>query len=196
MDEETKKSICPLCGAENYEHPDLPEDLKDDYLESMLGEVPFTRTYDILGGRLAVTVSALSDEVTNLKAQLYVHVIKLAETTPDVKAYIPQVEQMSDLDCQVVSIKVVSSKGKDGIEFTHEPGSGIRSALALNWDVKTAQEGSDLIHKVIDVITDNVFPGTTVPKQVLRGVVGKHNVLVGQLMQECLDINFLKGTGR
>ena len=196
MDEETKKGICPLCGSHEYEYAELSEDIKDDYLEAMLGEVPFTRTYDILGGRLAVTVSALSDYVTNLKAKLFVHIVKLAETTPDIKGYIPQVEQMSDLDCQVISIRVNSSKDKDGLELTHEPGIGIQAALGLNWDVKTVQEGEDLIHKVIDVLTDSVFPGTTIPKPVLRGVVGKHNVLISRLMQECLDVNFLNGTGR
>lgn len=196
MANEEQKSICPLCGSNEYEYEPLSEDIKDDYLEAILGDVPFTRTYDIMDGRIAVTVAALSDYVTNLKARLYVKIIKLAETTPDVKAYIPQVEQLADLDCQVISIKVITSKNKDGMSVTRTPGEGVEKALELKWDVATAEEGIELIHKVIDTLSNNIFPGMSIPRQVLRGVVGKHNMLVGRLIKECLDINFLKGTGR
>lgn len=196
MDEQKEKSICPLCGATEYTRPELDEDIKDDYLESILGEVPFTRTYDLMDGKIEVTVSGLSDEATNLKAKLYVKVFKLAETTPDIKSYIPQLEQMTDLDCQLCGITVHTKKAEHPIEMTRELCSGVKAALELDWSVTNVQQGFDLIHKVIDVVTNSVFPGTTISKPMLRGVVGKHNMLLADLIRECLDANFLSGTGR
>lgn len=195
MAEEREKSICPLCGSDMYEEKPLDEGVKDAFLESMLGDVPFTRTYDIMGGKLAVEVSSLSDEDNRLRADMYINIFKLIETTPDIKSFVPLLEAAMDLDSQVCSVSLVKSDGSI-VDIKRERNSGIRKVLELRWEGADVKECRGVIDSALDIFSSCLFPGKSIPESVLRGVVGRHNLLVSRLIRECLDENFLTGTGR
>jgi hypothetical protein len=195
MDEQNK-TICPLCGAEGYVEPELTEEVKDAFLESMLGSVPFSRVYDIMGGRITVTVVSVSNEVAALKSKLYINMFKLADIIPDIKSYIPALEMELDIDCQVSAVSVLDPGSDKRVTFTRELCSGLKQVLAMSWDAKTTDEGKKLIDDVIETFNNNLFPNNNIPKALLRGSVGKHNIMETNLIRECLDENFLGGTGR
>lgn len=198
MAEETKqeKGICPLCGAHEYVEPEVSDELKDAFLISMLGSEPFTRTYDILSGKVSITVKALTDEDNLKKSKLLVNIFKLADTTPDIKSYIPIIEQSVDTDLQVLDVSISTPNMSDPVFIQRTSGAGMDKVLQLNWDVKTVSEGKQLIDKIIHTFDSEMFDGNNIPKQLLRGVVGKHNIITMNLIKACLDENFLSGTGR
>lgn len=192
------KSLCPMCGAEGFVEAPLDEEIKDAFLESMLACMDFTRTYDALGGRMEITVKALSDEDNRLRSQMYINVMKIAETTPDIKAYMPLIEAAMDIDSQIVGVKLHKADGTVSCA-TRQPNSGLMEALNnINWDrpAPTVDEYKGLLNTVLCVFENNVFKDKAIPSGILRASVGKHNSIISRLMRECLDVNFLEGTGR
>jgi hypothetical protein len=196
MDEHQEKVVCPLCGAQNYVDPDVSEDLKDDYLESILAGVPFTRTYDIMDGRIAVEVSAQPESISGMKSRLYMAILSMADKFPEVRNYVPTLEAALDLDCQLVSLEVFDKAGNSLNKLNRTPAKNLEAINRLPWrEAKTSEECLSLMEDAINIGSD-VFPEYNLPKAVLRGVVGKHNVIVMKLIKACLDENFLSGTGR
>jgi hypothetical protein len=195
MSEEKVKITCPLCGSNEYSEKDLSEEIKDAFLESMLGNVPFARTYDIMDGKLSLRICATTDYANALKAKMVVKIANVAETCPDIRAYIPLVETAMDVDSQVLSVTVAMGDNEPVIT-NRTPNRGIEEVLKLEWDKITPDTSSDFMVTVMDTFNANLFNGITVPGPILKGAVAKHNTVVSRLVQACIDANFLAGTGR
>lgn len=190
-DSEDKKSICPLCGSDQYVEADLDEEIKDAFLESMLGCVPFCRTYDVMDGKLSLSIQASDEDCNRKKSRLYIKMAEVSEVCPDFKAYVPLIESYMDVDSQVIAVTI------NGKEFKRTPCSGIVEASNLEWvNANSSIDFNALADRVLKVFESNMFDGTKVPIAILKGAVVKHNVLLGRLIKECLDENFLAGTGR
>lgn len=196
MSSDQEKKICPLCGAHDYVEPELSDDIKDAFLESMLGDVPFTRTYDVMNGHISITVQALTEDIISKKAKLYINLFKLSETIPDIKSYIPSIELVTDIDCQICQVSITRQGDNNPVVLDRTPGSGLDAVLSKTWDGKTAQEGQEYVDQILSILNQSIFPENAIPQQLLRGVVGKHNILTANLIKACLDENFLAGTGR
>lgn len=191
MAEDNKKVTCPLCGSDQYVENDLDEDVKDAFLESMLGGVPFTRTYDIMGGKLAVTVKAMDDESNRIRARLYIKIATAAEKFADLKAYIPLLESAMDVDSQITKVVI------NGTEISRDTDSGTLAVSDMPWDIQTDDTDWHMfVEDAMKMFEDCAFGKVKVPAAILRGVVAKHNILIGRLVKACLDENFLGGTGR
>lgn len=193
--DESKKITCPLCGSKEYIENPLDEDVKDAFLESILGESKFTRTYDVLGGRISITVAALDDEDNSLKSAFYVTMFDAADRCPDFKAYIPLIEASMDIDSQVIKVVITKSDG-EAVEAVREVNTGLKAASALDWASISNDNCKDFVDSVMKAFRDNIFEGCVVPSTILRGAVGKHNTVLGRLLKACLDENFIAGTGR
>lgn len=193
--EETKKCTCPLCGSDQYVEPNLDEDVKDAFIEHMLGGVPFTRTYDEMGGRISVTASAIPDNVVRSKGKLMMKILRVAEYTPDIQLRLPVFEACVDTDCQIVSIAIKDKNG-DIKRTDRIAGKGLEILLSWDWDKLTPEQASTKFDEAIEVLDNSLFPNLALPKSILRAAVGKHNTLLTKLMTECFDENFLRGTGR
>lgn len=190
-----KKTVCPLCGSDEYIENKLDEDVKDAFLESILAESSFTRTYDILGGRLAVTVKALSDDDNRLRSSLLITIFDATEKCPELKAYIPLIESALDIDSQVTQVTISKSDGSTKT-VKRDTNSGLKKVLGMKWNKVDDAKCKEFVDSVLETFDDNVFSGCKVPSTLLRGAVGKHNTVIGRLLKECLDENFISGTGR
>ena len=191
MADETKKCTCPLCGSDQYVESKLDEEVQDAFLESMLGGVPFTRTYDVMGGKLSITVQATDDEANRKKARLYLAMADASEKHPDLKAYIPLLESAIDADSQISKVVI------NGKEFSRTTCSGILAISDMPWgDQDESTDWHAFVEDALLCLDSNMFGGAKVPLAILRGAVAKHNILIGKLIKECLDENFLVGTGR
>lgn len=189
------KVTCPLCGSSEYIEKDLSEEVKDAFLESILGNVAFTRTYDAMAGRLSVSVCATTDYSNALKAKLVVKIANAADSCPDIKAYMPLLETAMDLDSQVASVTVTTS---DGNQVTTERSlnKGMEVVLGMPWESISPDTCSDFMVEVMETFNGTLFNTINVPNPILKGTVAKHNSVVSRLVSACLDANFLSGTGR
>jgi hypothetical protein len=195
MADDIKKTTCPMCGSDNYVDPGLTDEIKDAFIEHMLGDIPFQRIYDEMGGRIAVTVTSLSDSCARDKAKLMVQLMSAAEYSADIKARMPILESAIDVDSQVASVAIKTKDGKV-TKIDRRPGNGTDIIRKWDWDKMNAEELSCRFDEALAVLDEELFPGTTIPKSLLRAAVGKHNVLLTKIMTECFDENFLRGTGR
>lgn len=193
--EEVKKITCPLCGSKEYVEAKLDENVKDAFLEAILGDVPFTRIYDVLGGKISITVAALCDEDNRIRSSFYIKLFDATEKCPDLKAYVPLIESALDIDSQVTKVVITLSNG-DQRTVSRSPNSGIMHVMNMDWGSVTNENCKELVDDALRVFEDNMFPGCAIPSAILRGAVGKHNTVLSRLLKECLDENFISGTGR
>ena len=191
MAEETKKCTCPLCGSDQYVESKLDDEVQDAFLESMLGGVPFTRTYDVMHGKLSITVQASDEEVNRKKAKLYIVMGTASEYSEDLKAYMPLIESYMDVDSQVSAVTI------NGAEYKRTPCSGILKVVDMGWGNKDNDtDWHAFVDNVLKEFEHCMFGDVKVPIAIMKGAVAKHNILIGKLIKECLDENFLGGTGR
>ena len=195
MAEEQVKVTCPLCGSNEYIEKNLSEEVKDAFLESILGNTPFTRTYDAMAGKLSVRVCATTDYANALKAKLVVKIANVAESCPDIRAYMPLLETAMDLDSQVLSVTITTGD-EEPVTTNRTPNRGMENVLALDWDSIRPDTCSDFMVFVMEAFNSNLFQNINVPSPILKGSVAKHNSVVSRLVSACLDANFLSGTGR
>lgn len=195
MEDKQVKTVCPLCGSSEYIEQDLDDEVKDAFLESILGCAPFTRTYDVMDGKMAITVAAMTDEANNIRSRFVVKVANAADKCPDLKAYMPLLDSALDTDGQIVSVEV-TTKDHGIVQHDRRLNKGTEEATKLDWDSVTNDNCSEFIAQVLGVFENNMFNGIKVPSMILRGAVGKHNTVISRLVKACLDENFLSGTGR
>lgn len=192
--EELVKTKCPLCGADSYVESPLDENIKDAFLESILGDSPFIRTYDVMGGKIAVTVKALSDEDNRLRASFFIRLFDATDKCPDLKAYIPLIESALDIDGQVMQAVVTTANGKTVVD--RDINAGLIAVNSMDFDSITNDGCKEFVDTILDTFNKSMFKGCAIPSPILRGVVAKHNTILNRLIKECLDKNFIEGTGR
>lgn len=189
--DESKKCTCPLCGSDQYVESALDDEVQDAFLESILGGVPFSRTYDIMHNKVSITVQAADDYVNRKKAKLYLNIATAAEQFADLKAYVPLIEAYMDVDSQVTTAVI------NGTELSREVCLGIDAVSKMPWDIQdSTTDWHSFVEDVLRTFEECMFGKAKVPMAILRGVVAKHNLLISRLVKECLDENFLGGTGR
>ena len=192
--EEQAKTKCPLCGSDAYIEKPLDENVKDAFLESILGDVPFIRTYDVMGGRIAITVKALSDEDNRVRSSFFIKLFDATEKCAELKAYIPLIESALDIDGQI--LEAVITVGGTSKKVTRNPSEGLRAAINMDWENINNDNCKEFVDAALEVFSNTMFAGCNIPTPILRSVVVKHNTLLGRLMRECIDKNFIEGTGR
>lgn len=192
--EEPVKTKCPLCGSNEYVESPLDEDIKDAFLESILGDSPFVRTYDVMGGKIAIKVTAISDEDNRLRASFFIKLFDATEKCPELKAYIPLIESALDVDGQIVEAAVTTNSGTTVV--TREVNAGLKLVNDMDWGSITNDGCKEFVDEVLNIFNVSMFHKCTIPSPILRGVVTKHNTILNRLIRECMDKNFIEGTGR
>lgn len=196
MDMQAKDTIkCPLCGSDHYVEPELDDAVKEAFIESILGGVEFSRAYDELGGRITVIVSSIPDAVNRDKLKIVSKLIRASEITPEIRDMIPIIEASLDTDCQVLAVEIVDKQGSR-IRKDRRAGEGIRECLSLDWSKLNTKDYQEVIDEMLNTLEAVTFDGIHVPIPILRGAVGKHNILMNKVMTACFDSNFIAGTGR
>lgn len=193
--EDDKKCTCPLCGSDQYVETGLDEEIKDSFVEHMLGGAPFTRVYDELGGRISITATVVPDAVVRRKGKLMMRLLRVAEYSPDIQMRMPLFEACVDTDCQIIAIAI---KDKDG-NVTHKKrnaGQGLDVLIDWEWEKFEPEQAVNKFDEALEILDNALFEELIIPKSILRAAVGKHNTIMTKLMTECFDENFLKGTGR
>ena len=195
MSDETKTVKCPLCGHDGYQEPELDEDIKESFIESILGNVAFSRIYDELGGRISIRVASLTDEINRNKLKVMTNVVRAAELSPDLRSGIPMFEAAMDTDGQVLEVSIMDKSG-NVTRRQRVPGEGIKRVLDMDWSKATTAEAKNLFDEAMGILEGSMFTDVFVPMPLLRGAVGKHNLLMNNVLTACFDKNFITGTGR
>ena len=194
---EKNEVICPLCGKPGYEHPDVPEQVKEEFLIAMLANTPFTRTYDIMDGKIRTTVKAMSEKDKRSKVKLMIKVSMLCEPYQELYTYRQIISNYIDMVCQIKAVSIKSSSSGQGYPFDIDGGAKLKELLEKDWktagtDFNTAEAFlTDIVGELTDTITDVCG----VPIQLLMACVTKHNDIIGRLISACLDKNFIVGIG-
>lgn len=200
---ETKKEaeknevLCPLCGKPGYEYPDIPEQVKEEFLIAMLANTPFTRTYSIMDGKILTTVKAMSEKDKRAKVKLMIKVSMLCEPYQELYTYRQIISNYIDMVCQIKSVDIKSVKSGQSFPFDIDGSGKLKEMLDKNWDGagKDFNTAESFLTDMVGELTDVITSVCGVPIQLLMACVTKHNDIIGRLISACLDKNFIEGIG-
>ena len=184
--------LCPCCGQEVSltEFRVLTESDEEAFLMSMLGNVPFERTYKFLKGRISITVKALMPD------QAYRHVTlssSLVQKFKDLTAGYGQIVMITSLIEQLFMVKALDLNVHGTIThkdvFTPDELLDTLEYYKPADPEKNARFLQDTVRKLTEVLT----AGTSVPLNIISEAVARHKLLVEKLIAKCYDEDFYQG---
>ena len=194
-DEKTAEKLtrlCPCCGQEVSltEFKTISESDEEAFLMSMLGNVPFERTYRFLKGRIAITVKAI------LPDQAYRHITlssALVQKFKDLTAGYGQIVMITSLIEQLFMVKSYDLNIKGTI--THKDvvcPDDVLDALEYYKPVDPEQDAK-FLQDTVRKLTDALSAGVSVPLNIVSESVTRHKLLVEKLIATCYDEDFYQG---
>lgn len=180
MSEETKNAeepavICERCGHVKGAKPNVTEDVKKEYIRSILSEKPFSHTYELYDGVIEVTFEGLRGTFQRDQDARFEHYLTLYEADGAKKEKYKKLLLCASTLRQVVCI----SEGKRNTIFTQNEQE---ARIKLNDDLDKFDD--ELANKMDQIMCAHVKELSLAFSQLCVG-----------LLQVGFDSNFWKGVG-
>ena len=185
-------NICPCCGKPtlDYPIPHIPDMLLDQFMACMISGTPFTHRYELYGGRIAITVSQMTEDHRLTVADI----LRIIGTAKDMGALAPGVDldTLGSLARTMIHIVEINIK-TGGTSKMCRPSDRVRDAHEL---LRRAEHDKDALQQAVRsahaalTSPDNI---SSVPPAQLLAVIETHAKLLDILMDAGFDKNFWKG---
>lgn len=192
--EKQEMAICPCCGKPTIKKPiKIDSKIVDDYMASIITGVPFSHTFEMFDGKLAITVGAVPRETSIILYRFGFLVEPFASTDTQVADLLGMVNAY----CGIQKIVVESSKGNK----IYMPGTHIIEAckrLVESWtgkDLTNAETKAAFIQDIqqsyLQLSANDVVSST--PPVVITRVINDFRALESIMLEAGFDENFWKG---
>lgn len=189
---EKTSTICPCCGKPTLEYPiqHIPDVLLDQFMACMMSGTPFTHRYEMYDGRMAVTVSQMTEE----HRLIVTEILRILDVAKDTGLEVPGVDltTLGSIARTFVHITEIDIKA-GGVTKSYRPSDlvrDIRDRLHKAEPDKTAL--ADAIQSAHATLTSPNNMAAVPPAQILA-VIETHAKVLDILMDAGFDKNFWKG---
>lgn len=195
---EVKYTICPCCGKATLPSPAKPnEQLMDHWLACIVTGTPFTHTYNVYDGKLAITVSQLTPDMAKIVNNIET-IINIAQKKPDANTITSELSSIISTAKTVITIMDIEMTTKNNHKLYHPNEvvtnvsdilTKIKYDLSINDSIEPYKE--TLLNCYKTITSKDLISG--VPAQIIFSVLQTHNNLSTILMDSGFDSNFWKG---
>lgn len=185
---------CPCCrqevSIEEFQTPVLED--QDNFLMSMLGGVPYERTYKYLRGHIGITVKAITPELSYRHVTISSALVRNFDKIPGIYS---QVLMLTALLEQLFMVKSIDITTVDGNGNTH---MDIEIPYELLDEIEYYQskgpvEDDKFLKRICKELTGKLTKGLALPMNLLSESVTRHKLVVDKLIASCYDEGFYQG---
>lgn len=193
--EEQKLTIkCPCCHQDvsTEEFQTFASEDQDNFLMSMLGGVPYERTYKYLKGHIGITVKAITPELSYRHVTISSALVRNFDKIPGIYSQVLMLTALLEQLFMIKSIDITPVNGQGGTHTDIEIPYELLDEIEY-YQSKGAVEDDKFLKHICKELTDKLTKGIALPMNLLSESVTRHKLLVDKLIASCYDEGFYQG---